>query len=129
MRVEPKRLLGRGLEEHAPGQPGFAALVRELEAGLDLCADVRADVDAAIRKYIDPDNVLVAVVTQNADALKAALIVARAMKAKRLILVTNVAGVLDHSGLEHRPDLARDRVSGVEFVYRLQGSDVGARTR
>jgi zinc protease len=60
--------LGWQMESHYYGLDDFLAEARKTLPKLS-----RADVNAAIRKYLDPDNVLVAVVTQDAEALKAAL--------------------------------------------------------
>jgi zinc protease len=60
--------LGRQMESHYYGHDDFLAEARAVLPKLS-----RADVNAAIRQYLDPDNVLVAVVTQDAEALKAAL--------------------------------------------------------
>ena len=71
IRLYPQTLeerLGWQMESHYYGLDDFLAQARAVLPRLS-----RADVNAAIRKYLDPDNVLVAVVTQNADALKAAL--------------------------------------------------------
>jgi zinc protease len=56
------------MESHYYGRDDFLAEARKALPKLSL-----ADVNAAIRKYLDPDNVLVAVVTRDAEALKAAL--------------------------------------------------------
>ena len=56
------------MESHYYGHDDFLAEARAVLPKL-----TRADVNAAIRKYLDPDNVLVAVVTQDAEAFKAAL--------------------------------------------------------
>ncbi|MGD0782308.1 MAG: pitrilysin family protein [Candidatus Aminicenantales bacterium] len=60
--------LGWQMESHYYGRDDFLAEARKALPKLSL-----ADVNAAIRKYLDPDNVLVAVVTRDAEALKAAL--------------------------------------------------------
>jgi zinc protease len=60
--------LGWQIESHYYGLDDFLAEARKTLPKLS-----RADVNAAIRKYLDPDNVLVAVITQDAEALKAAL--------------------------------------------------------
>ena len=70
-RLYPQTLnerLGWQMESHYYGRDDFL-----VEAQKALPKLSRADVNAAIRKYLDPDNVLVAVVTQDAAALKAAL--------------------------------------------------------
>jgi zinc protease len=60
--------LGWQMESHYYGLDDFLVEARKILPKLS-----RADVNAAIRKYLDPDNVLVAVVTQDAEALKTAL--------------------------------------------------------
>jgi zinc protease len=60
--------LGWRMESRFYGFDDFLAEARAALARLS-----RADVNAAIRKHLDPDNVLIAVVTQDAEALKAAL--------------------------------------------------------
>jgi len=60
--------LGWQMESHYYGVEDFLSEAQKALPKLN-----RADVNAAIRKYLDPDNVLIAVVTQDAEALKAAL--------------------------------------------------------
>ena len=61
--------LGWQMDSHFYGTNDVLARAREILPKL-----TRADVNAAIRKYLNPDNVFVAVVTQDAEALKTALV-------------------------------------------------------